>query len=112
MGPGADRMHIVELFQRCGIASASEHHLLPFAKIAKVATNALNLSLNLHDHAPPHFHVRYAGDSGIIQISNLEILSGDLPDRILRLVREWGSLHQEELMIAWQKATSNQTGKN
>lgn len=70
----------------------------------------LGIVIRIHnnDHAPPHFHVRYASDSAITQISNLEILSGDLPDRILRLIKEWGSLHQEELMVAWQQARSNQ----
>jgi hypothetical protein len=60
------------------------------------------------DHAPPHFHVRYAGDSGIIQISNFEVLSGELPPRILRLVREWALLNRQELVAAWVKASSNQ----
>jgi hypothetical protein len=60
------------------------------------------------DHAPPRFHVRYSGDSGIMQISNLEVLSGELPPRILRLVREWALLHHEELVAAWVQASSNQ----
>ena len=60
------------------------------------------------DHAPPHFHVRYAGVSGIIQISNLEVLSGEFPPRILRLVKEWALLHQEELAAEWVQVSSNQ----
>jgi hypothetical protein len=47
-------------------------------------------------------------DSGVIEISTLELLSGYLPVRILRLVREWASTHQDELIMKWQLASSNQ----
>ena len=34
------------------------------------------------DHPPPHFHVRYAGHSAIIDIETMQILEGRLPTRV------------------------------
>jgi len=42
-----------------------------------------------HDHAPPHFHVRYGEFEATIYIDTLEIIEGKLPQTALRLV-EWG----------------------
>ncbi len=50
------------------------------------------------DHNPPHFHVRYAGARALIAIEDLRIISGARPARAERLVLEWASLHQAELM--------------
>ena len=49
------------------------------------------------DHAPPHFHAVYAGEEAVIVIATGEILRGGLPDRALRMVREWASMHRDEL---------------
>ena len=53
------------------------------------------------DHAPPHFHVRYAEFKARIDIRTLEVLSGDLPRRALVLVLEWAQEHRAELMEDW-----------
>jgi hypothetical protein len=37
-------------------------------------------------------------------IETFEVLSGFLPARALRLVREWAELHQDELAANWDKA--------
>jgi len=51
----------------------------------------------LLDHAPPHFHAVYAGYEAVIEIETDEILRGVLPERALRLLREWTSIHRDEL---------------
>jgi hypothetical protein len=56
------------------------------------------------DHAPPHFHAIYGEHEATIVIGDLEVLSGFLPTRALRLVREWAELHGDELAANWQKA--------
>jgi hypothetical protein len=53
------------------------------------------------DHAPPHFHARYAGQEAVIGIESLAILDGRLPPRVLGLVLEWASLRQAELRGNW-----------
>lgn len=53
------------------------------------------------DHPPPHFHARYAGEEVVLAIDDLRILEGGISDRALRLVREWASLHRDELAANW-----------
>jgi hypothetical protein len=48
------------------------------------------------EHGVPHFHAAYSGHRASISIDTLEVLGGSLPDRALRLVREWAELHREE----------------
>jgi len=55
------------------------------------------------DHAPPHFHAVYAGEEAVIAIATLEVLRGALPDRALRMVREWASIHRDELDANWER---------
>jgi hypothetical protein len=57
-----------------------------------------------NDHAPPHFHARYAEHEALIQIRPLGILQGKLPPKALSLVMEWATIHQEELMNDWDLA--------
>ena len=56
------------------------------------------------DHAPPHFHAKYAGGEVLISIRDLTVLEGRLPPRALRMVMEWATLHQAELLEAWNRA--------
>lgn len=60
------------------------------------------------DHNPPHFHVRYESDKAIIDINELTIRDGKLPPRVLGLVIEWATLHQEELRKEWELARDKQ----
>lgn len=53
------------------------------------------------DHAPPHFHALYAEFEVLINIQTLEVITGRLPNRALRLVLEWADLHREELLKDW-----------
>lgn len=61
-----------------------------------------------NDHAPPHFHARYAEYQGIIDINTLKILEGDLPRRALGLVLDWAELHQDELLSDWELCAKRQ----
>lgn len=56
------------------------------------------------DHAPPHFHAVYSGDEAVVAIETGEVIRGSLPERALRLVREWASMHTDELMADWELA--------
>ncbi|HEV8688440.1 MAG TPA: DUF4160 domain-containing protein [Gaiellaceae bacterium] len=56
------------------------------------------------EHGVPHFHALYAGQEASVAIATLEVLAGSLPDRALRLVREWATLHRAELEQDWQRA--------
>ena len=43
-----------------------------------------------------------------IVIETLEPLAGDLPERALRLVREWAELHRGELEANWARAEAHE----
>jgi len=58
------------------------------------------------DHAPPHFHAKYAGKEAAIAIGNGEVIEGALPRIALRLVREWSVMHEGELLEVWKQAAS------
>ncbi|MHB9117876.1 MAG: DUF4160 domain-containing protein [Burkholderiales bacterium] len=56
------------------------------------------------DHAPPHFHVEYQGREAFVSIATGDIISGSLPGRAARLVKEWALERQEELLLDWNLA--------
>ena len=58
------------------------------------------------DHNPPHFHAEYGGDVALIDIRSLSAFSGRLPPRVMGLVIEWATLHQEDLLADWERAQS------
>jgi hypothetical protein len=62
------------------------------------------IAMFYNDHAPPHFHVRYGGQKAIIAIETLMLLEGKLSPRVLGLVMEWASQHQDELRNNWTLA--------
>jgi hypothetical protein len=54
------------------------------------------------EHGVPHFHAVYGEFNGVFSIETLEMIEGDLPVRSQRLVKEWGTQYQSELMRMWQ----------
>lgn len=60
------------------------------------------------DHAPPHFHVEYQGHEAFVAIEDGRILSGGLPKKAAKLIRDWAADHRQELMQNWQRATALQ----
>ena len=63
------------------------------------------------DHAPAHFHVRYAEFRARIDIRTLEVIGGDLPRRALNLVLEWAQEHHSELLENWNLCKESQQPK-
>jgi hypothetical protein len=60
------------------------------------------------DHNPPHFHAEYGDLVASIDIRTLAVFSGRLPPRVLGLVIEWATLHQQELLDDWESARAQQ----
>jgi len=56
------------------------------------------------EHNPPHFHARYGDHKAEFTIKSLSLLAGSLPPRVMGLVMEWASIHQDELMADWELA--------
>lgn len=55
------------------------------------------------EHEPSHIHALYGEYVGEFNILTLEMIKGDLPKKAQELVREWISLHQDELQDMWDK---------
>jgi hypothetical protein len=66
------------------------------------------IEMYFRDHPPPHFHARYSGEEAVIVIATGEVVAGSLPGRALRLVREWTSMHRDELDANWDLARERQ----
>jgi len=60
------------------------------------------------DHAPPHFHAYYGGESAVIIIESLAVRDGRLPQRAMAMVLEWAAEHREELLTDWRLAAEHQ----
>jgi hypothetical protein len=66
------------------------------------------IAMYYSEHGVPHFHALYSGDDASITIANLDVLAGSLPERALRLVREWAAQYRAELEANWQRARNEQ----
>jgi hypothetical protein len=56
------------------------------------------------EHGVAHFHAKYGEYRGVFSISDLRLIEGYLPKRILSLVLEWAFEHRNELMQDWELA--------
>jgi hypothetical protein len=59
------------------------------------------------DHPPPHFHVVYSEYNALFNIETLEMIEGDLPNRANKMVVEWATRYQTELLEMWQTQQFN-----
>ncbi len=60
------------------------------------------IKLYFKEHGIPHFHAIYNEYNGIFNISTLEMIEGDLPQRSKRLIIEWAKKYQKELIKMWK----------
>ncbi len=54
-----------------------------------------------NEHNPPHIHAVYGEYNGLIEIATLNMIEGNLPIKVYKLVQEWGEIHREDLQIMW-----------
>ena len=59
-------------------------------------------------HHLPHFHAYYQNNVAVIGVDPVEVISGSLPRRQLRLVEAWAELHQQELRDSWDRLQNGQ----
>ncbi|MDO8595623.1 MAG: DUF4160 domain-containing protein [Sulfuricaulis sp.] len=71
----------------------------------------IEIRMYYDDHAPPHFHAYYGGESAVIAIDRLEVIEGGLAKRPLALVVEWAQQHRDELREDWRLAEMHQALK-
>jgi len=63
------------------------------------------------DHAPPHFHAKYAEYEITVNIRT-GVVEGKFPKRALRHVLEWYELHREELIENWALCQKDESPKS
>ena len=56
------------------------------------------------EHNPPHIHVIYGDETFSISIQDMKIIDGELnpTTRVLSMVKEWITLHQDKLLEMWE----------
>ena len=55
------------------------------------------------DHAPPHFHAKYAGEEVEIEIESGKVL-GSMNKRALKMIQEWREANKSDLLGDWKLA--------
>lgn len=68
----------------------------------------ISIRMYYNDHNPPHIHAYYAEYQALISIQTLEVIAGNLPNRVLLMVIEWIINNRQELMYDWELAKSLQ----
>jgi hypothetical protein len=63
----------------------------------------MNAEANEPHHAA-HFHAYHQDEVAVFGISPIELMAGSLPARDRRLVEAWAELHQNELLLNWERA--------
>ena len=58
-------------------------------------------------HHTPHIHIRYSGKKATFSIENGELINGEVPNKIMKLVKAWIEIHYDELMANWELAINN-----
>ena len=71
--------------------------------------NGIKIYINYRDHMPPHFHAYYGEYECIIDITEIEIIAGNMPNKQLKMIYGWTALHQEELQENWYLARRKAT---
>ena len=62
------------------------------------------IAIYYKEHGLPHFHAKYSGQTGVFSITELKLIEGTLPKRVIALVLEWAFEHRDELMQNWELA--------
>ena len=70
--------------------------------IARFYGILIKMYFSQSEHVVPHFHAVYGEYNGIFSVETLEMIEGDLSVRSQRLVKEWGTQYQNELLRMWQ----------
>lgn len=71
--------------------------------IARFYGVVIKMYFSQSEHGVPHFHAIYGEYNAVFNVQTLEMLEGDLPLRAQRLVTEWSTQYQQELLQMWNR---------
>ena len=69
------------------------------------------ITMNYHDHNPPHFHVEYQGFKAICDIKMTRIIKGKLPPTADKIIVKWAEQYKKELLESWEMAVTGRQPK-
>ena len=64
-------------------------------------TASLSIWLYPRDHAPPHFHLIGPDTAVLVDLRDLQVITGSYRRKDLRLALTWAAEHMDELWQAW-----------
>ena len=56
----------------------------------------IRVTMYYNDHMPPHFHAEYNGHKALVDINNIQVIRGYLPNKQLRLILALSLIHISE----------------
>ena len=62
----------------------------------------IRMYFQLAEYNPPHIYASYGGKVAEIEIKSGDILDGSISPKALSLVREWLTIHRQELLGMWE----------
>jgi len=71
--------------------------------IARFYGIVIKMYFSQSEHGIPHFHAIYGEYNAVFSIETLDMMEGDLPPRAHRLVREWATQYERELLEMWNR---------
>jgi hypothetical protein len=63
--------------------------------------DTVKIMIFANDHAPPHFHAKFAEFEALISIATGDILEGSLPPAKLRSVLQWFEPRRAHVAFVW-----------
>lgn len=63
----------------------------------------ITIRMYYREHEPAHFHAEYQGQQATFDFTGQQTAGDILPGTALRLIREWASLHRQELDGNWSR---------
>jgi hypothetical protein len=68
--------------------------------------DSIKIYMYFFDHAPPHFHVKYAEYEELIVIETLETYAGSMPKKQRKKVIDWARNNKAYLNQKWNELNS------
>ncbi|MGA7878277.1 MAG: DUF4160 domain-containing protein [Desulfoferrobacter sp.] len=59
------------------------------------------IKMYFKEHGIPHFHALYGEYNGVFELDTLEMIEGDLPQRAVKMIKEWGTTYRKDLLEMW-----------
>jgi hypothetical protein len=70
--------------------------------IARFYGILIKMYFSQSEHGVPHFHAVYDEYNAVYNIQTLEMMEGDMPSRAQRLIKDWASQYQQDLLQMWK----------